>query len=140
MTQLTFTCSKSTIEKLEKGMKYGQSYQKKHQNDVGGGGVCERAALKNLGKFVGKHLWWSATLLKKISSFFKNGFHIRCFPVNFANCLTSVYKIKYGLDKDIFLLSLNCIVVFHIKKTVEKTFLLLLNSSLLFVTFLIQNI
>ena len=30
--------------------------KKKHQNDVGGGGVCERAALKNLGKFVGKHL------------------------------------------------------------------------------------
>ena len=33
-TQLTFTCSKSTIITLEKGVKFVQSYQWKHQNDV----------------------------------------------------------------------------------------------------------
>ena len=32
--QLTFTCSKLTIETQEKGMKYVQSQQQKHQNDV----------------------------------------------------------------------------------------------------------
>ena len=32
--QLTFTCSESTIETLEKGAKYGQSSEWKHQNDV----------------------------------------------------------------------------------------------------------
>ena len=32
--QLTFTCSNSTIETLEKGVKYVQSLQLKHQNDV----------------------------------------------------------------------------------------------------------
>ena len=32
--QLTFTCSKSTIVALEKGVKYVQSLQYKHQNDV----------------------------------------------------------------------------------------------------------
>ena len=33
-TQLAFTCSKSTIRTLENGMKYVQSQQYKHQNDV----------------------------------------------------------------------------------------------------------
>ena len=33
-TQLTFTCSKSTIETLEKEVKYVQSYLQKHQKDV----------------------------------------------------------------------------------------------------------
>ena len=33
-TQLTFTCSKSKIETLEKAVKCVQSYNKKHQNDV----------------------------------------------------------------------------------------------------------
>ena len=33
VTQKTFTCSMSTIETLEKGVKYVQS-QHKHQNDV----------------------------------------------------------------------------------------------------------
>ena len=33
-TQLTFTCSNSTIEKLEQGVKYVQNYHWKHQNDV----------------------------------------------------------------------------------------------------------
>ena len=33
-SQLTFSCSKSTIESLEKGVKYVQNYQYKHQNDV----------------------------------------------------------------------------------------------------------
>ena len=32
--QLTFTCSNSTTETLEKGVKYVQSLQLKHQNDV----------------------------------------------------------------------------------------------------------
>ena len=32
--QLTFTCLKSTIEALEKDVKYVQSQQYKHQNDV----------------------------------------------------------------------------------------------------------
>ena len=32
--QLTFTCSKPTTETLEKGVKYVQSYQQKHQNVV----------------------------------------------------------------------------------------------------------
>ena len=34
ITQLTFNCSKSTIEIVEKGVRYVQSYQQKHQNDV----------------------------------------------------------------------------------------------------------
>ena len=34
LTQLTFTCSKSTIETLETGVKYVQSQQEKHQNEV----------------------------------------------------------------------------------------------------------
>ena len=34
ITQLTFTCSKSTIETLEKGAKYVHSLHQKHQNDV----------------------------------------------------------------------------------------------------------
>ena len=33
-TQLTFTCSKSAIETLEKDLKYVKKKQKKHQNDV----------------------------------------------------------------------------------------------------------
>ena len=33
-TQLVFTCSKSTLETLEKGVRYVQCYQKKHQKDV----------------------------------------------------------------------------------------------------------
>ena len=33
-TQLTFICSKSTTETIEKGKKYAQSQQYKHQNDV----------------------------------------------------------------------------------------------------------
>ena len=33
LTQVIFTCSNSTIETLEKGVKYVQS-QKKHQNDA----------------------------------------------------------------------------------------------------------
>ena len=33
-SQQTFTCSKSTIEKLEKGEKHVQSKQKRHQNDA----------------------------------------------------------------------------------------------------------
>ena len=32
--QLTFPCLKSTIETLEKDVKYVQSQQYKHQNDV----------------------------------------------------------------------------------------------------------
>ena len=32
--QLTFTCSNSTIETLEKGVKYVQSLQLNNQNDV----------------------------------------------------------------------------------------------------------
>ena len=32
--QLTFTCSNSTTETSEKGVKYVQSLQLKHQNDV----------------------------------------------------------------------------------------------------------
>ena len=32
--QLKFTCSKSEIETLEQGVKYVQSYHKKHQHDV----------------------------------------------------------------------------------------------------------
>ena len=34
LTLQAFTCSKSTIETLEKGMTYVQSYQLKHQKDV----------------------------------------------------------------------------------------------------------
>ena len=34
VTQLTFDCSNSTIETLEKGVKYVQSLQYKHQNDI----------------------------------------------------------------------------------------------------------
>ena len=34
LTKLTFTCSKSTIETLQKGLKYAQIRQLKHQNDV----------------------------------------------------------------------------------------------------------
>ena len=33
-TQLGFTCSKSTIQTLENDVKYVQSQQYKHQNDV----------------------------------------------------------------------------------------------------------
>ena len=33
-SQLTYSCSKSTIETLEKSMKYVQNEQYKHQNDV----------------------------------------------------------------------------------------------------------
>ena len=33
-SQLAFTCSKSQIEALEKGVKYVQSYQYKHLNDI----------------------------------------------------------------------------------------------------------
>ena len=33
-SQLTFTCSKSLIETLEKGVKYVQSSQQKQQNDI----------------------------------------------------------------------------------------------------------
>ena len=33
-TQLTFACSKSATERLEEGVKYVQSYQRKHQNNV----------------------------------------------------------------------------------------------------------
>ena len=33
-TELTFICSKSTIETLEKGVKYVQSQQQKHQNGI----------------------------------------------------------------------------------------------------------
>ena len=32
--KLTFTCPKLTIKTLERWVKYIQSYQKKHQNDV----------------------------------------------------------------------------------------------------------
>ena len=32
--QLAFTCSKSQIKALEKGVKYVQSYQYKHLNDM----------------------------------------------------------------------------------------------------------
>ena len=32
--QLTFTCSKSILETLQKGGKYNQSKHKKHQNKV----------------------------------------------------------------------------------------------------------
>ena len=34
MTQVTFTYSKSTIETIEKDMKYVQSQHQKQQNDV----------------------------------------------------------------------------------------------------------
>ena len=34
-TQLTLTCSNSTREILERDAKYVQSYQSKHQNDIG---------------------------------------------------------------------------------------------------------
>ena len=34
ISQKTFTCSKSTIEKLEKGMKHIQSKQFRHKNDA----------------------------------------------------------------------------------------------------------
>ena len=34
LTKLTFTCSKSTIETLEKGVKYVQKNTKKYQNDA----------------------------------------------------------------------------------------------------------
>ena len=34
--QLAFTCSKSQIKALEKGVKYVQSYQYKHLNDING--------------------------------------------------------------------------------------------------------
>ena len=34
LTQLTFTCAELTIETLEKGVKYVQSWQQKHQNEV----------------------------------------------------------------------------------------------------------
>ena len=33
-SQLAFTCSKSQIKALEKGVKYVQSYQYKHLNDM----------------------------------------------------------------------------------------------------------
>ena len=33
ISQLTFTCSKSAIETLEKGLKYVQSLQQKHSNN-----------------------------------------------------------------------------------------------------------
>ena len=33
-SQLAFTCSKSQIKALEKGVKYVQSYQYKHLNDI----------------------------------------------------------------------------------------------------------
>ena len=33
-SQLAFTCSKSQIKVLEKGVKYVQSYQYKHLNDM----------------------------------------------------------------------------------------------------------
>ena len=34
VTQLTFTCSKSAIDTLEKGVKYVHIHQLKHQNDA----------------------------------------------------------------------------------------------------------
>ena len=34
ITQPAITCSKLTIETLEQGVKYVQSYQKKHQSDI----------------------------------------------------------------------------------------------------------
>ena len=43
----TFTCSKTTIETLEKGMKYLQRWQWKHQNDV----KCRSSVLNILHTF-----------------------------------------------------------------------------------------
>ena len=51
---------------------------------------CKKGALRNLAKFTGKHLWQSlsATLLKK-------RLWRRCFPVNFAKFLRTLFLIEH---------------------------------------------
>ena len=54
------------------------------------GVFCKKGALRNLAKFTGKHLWQSlsATLLKK-------RLWRRCFPLNFAKFLRTLFLIEH---------------------------------------------
>ena len=94
---------------------------------------CEKAALKNFEKFIGKHLWESVTLLKMSSAFLKSGSILAVFPVNFQNCFTSMYKIrKHGLVGDVFILVFPQIVSFcFMLKNSSKGYYLLPNNNVI---------